>query len=129
MPAHRDCCREGQFDASGGFGTTLDRGAVTAELAVALPAVVLVLAACLGGLGLGLAQLRAQDAAADAARLLGRGETIASATAIVSRSASGASLSMTEEGELVCARVEVEHRVLGVPLRVSARSCALDGGR
>ena len=54
-----------------------DRGAVTAEVAVTLPVVVLVLAACLGSLGLATAQLRAQDAAADAARLLGRGETIA----------------------------------------------------
>ncbi len=106
-----------------------DRGAVTAEFAVALPAVVLVLAACLGGLGVALAQIRAQDTAADAARVLGRGESIASARELVVSSVPHSTLTSSSEGSLVCARVEIEHRLLGVPLRVAARSCALDGGR
>ena len=106
---------------------TRDRGAVTAEFAVALPAVVLVLAACLGGLGLGLAQLRAHDAAADAARVLGRGESVATARAVVASSAPGARLESNRDGMLVCAHVELEHRLLGVPLRVAGHSCALDG--
>lgn len=105
-----------------------DRGAVTAEFAVALPAVVLVLAACLGGLGLALAQVRAQDTAADAARVLGRGESVASARTIVASSVPNATLTTSNEGELVCARVEIEHRLVGIPLRVAARSCALAGG-
>lgn len=110
-------------------GGHVDRGAVTAEVAVALPAVVLVLAASLGGLGLATAHLRAQDAAADAARLLGRGETAAVAQRHVERSAPGAQLSLSRTADLVCASVRVEQRVLLIPLAVVASSCALDGGR
>ena len=120
VPAGRSTLRADRNDAA---------GAVTAELAVALPAVVLVLAASLGGLGLGLAHLRAQDAAADAARMLGRGESVSDAAAIVARGVPGARLATSTDGDLVCARVELEHRLLGVHIGVSARSCALDGGR
>jgi len=51
-----------------------DRGAVTAETAIAIPAVVLVLVASLQGVGAATVLLRAQDAAADAARSLARGD-------------------------------------------------------
>ena len=51
-----------------------DRGAATAELAVALPALVLVLALALAGLDLGVAQVRCVDAARIGARLLARGD-------------------------------------------------------
>ncbi len=105
-----------------------DRGSVTAEIAVALPAVIVVLAACLGGLGLASAQLRAQDAAADAARLLGRGEPLAAAEQLVARSVAGAALVISRPSGLVCASVVVEQRLLLVPLRVAGSSCALDGG-
>ena len=106
-----------------------DRGSATAEIAVGLPAVVLVLAACLGSLGLGTAQVRAQDAAADAARLLGRGETLAAAQRHVDRSVPGARLAVDYPDDLVCTTVSVERPVLLVPVRVSGSSCALDGGR
>lgn len=106
-----------------------DRGSVTAEIAVALPAVVVVLAACLGGLGLASAQVRAQDSAADAARLLGRGEPLAAAEQLVARSVTGADLVISRPAGLVCASVVVERRLLLVPLRVAGSSCALDGGR
>ena len=46
----------------------------TAELAVALPALVLVLAVALAAVDLGVAQVRCLDAARTAARLLARGE-------------------------------------------------------
>lgn len=106
-----------------------DRGSTTAEVAVALPAVVIVLAACLGGLGLASTQLRAQDAAADAARLLGRGEPEAAAGQLVARSVRGGTLSVSRPDDLVCATVVVEQRLLMVPLRVEGSSCALAGGR
>lgn len=106
-----------------------DRGSTTAEVAVALPAVVVVLAACLGGLGLAGAQLRAQDAAADAARMLGRGEPEAAAGQLVARSVPGGALSVSRPDDLVCATVAVEHRLMLVPLRVEGSSCALAGGR
>ena len=106
-----------------------DRGAVTAEVAVALPVVVLVLAACLGGLGAAAAHLRAHDAAADAARLLGRGESTAAAQQHVARTAPGARLAVSRPSGLVCATVQLEQRVMLVPIMLTASSCALDGGR
>ena len=51
-----------------------ERGSATAEAAVALPALVLVLAAALSALDLGVSQVRCVDAATTAARLLARGE-------------------------------------------------------
>ena len=103
-----------------------DRGSVTAEIAVGVPAVIVVLAACLGGLGLATDQLRAQDAAADAARLLGRGESLAAAEQLVARSVAVVDLAVTRPAGLVCASVVVERRVLLVPMRVAGTSCALD---
>jgi hypothetical protein len=51
-----------------------ERGSVTAELVVALPAVIVVLAACLGGVRVGMQAMLAQDAAAVAARSAARGD-------------------------------------------------------
>lgn len=93
-----------------------------------MPAVVFVLAACLGGLGLATTHLRCQDAAADAARLLSRGEPVAVAQRHVQSLVSDASLTIGHPSGLVCATVHVEHRVLLVPIALSATSCALSGG-
>lgn len=105
-----------------------ERGAVTAELAVGLPVVVLVLGACLGGLGVATAQLRAHDVAADAARLLGRGEPLTRAEQVVAHAVPGGLLDVSRPDELVCVTVTVEHRLLLVPLTVVGASCALDAG-
>lgn len=51
-----------------------EQGAATAELAVAVPSLVLVLALSLAALDLGIAQVRCVDAARVGARLLARGE-------------------------------------------------------
>jgi len=101
-----------------------ERGGVTAEFAVALPAVVMVLACCLSGMQVAGQQLRLQDAAAVAARSLARGDSPDHA---VSRLAPGGTISRSEDGDLVCATVSVGSVVFGLPL--SARSCALGGGR
>lgn len=50
------------------------RGSATAEVAVALPALVLVLGVALAALDLGVAQVRCVDAARTGARLLARGD-------------------------------------------------------
>lgn len=64
---------------------------VTAELAVGLPAVVLVLGVALGVIGAVTAQLRCADAAEVAARLAARGEShtvsVAAAAAVAPRDA------------------------------------------
>jgi len=105
------------------------RGSITAELAIALPAVVLVLACCLSGLHVVGEQLRLQDAAAVAARTIARGS---SGPAITAQLVPGAEVSERTDGDLVCATVTARSTALlgtiaGVEL--SATSCALGGGR
>ena len=80
-------------------------GAVTAEFAVALPAVLLLLALLLSGAAAGVTQLRLEEAAHAGARALARGEdpaavegtvrTLAGASATVSVAADGEWLSVT----------------------------------
>ncbi len=108
-------------------GQGRDRGGVTAEFAVALPAVALVLAACIGGLQAAAAQGRLQDAAALAARAAARGEDASLAAA----AAPGAALTTWREGELVCATASGSANwAPGLPpLALAARSCALADGR
>jgi len=103
-----------------------ERGSAVAEFAVALPAVLLVLCMVLGGIQLGALQVRVQDAAADAARSLGRGDTSAALAARLARQVPGARWSSTRSGALICAHLEASAggpaAVFG--LTVSATSCA-----
>ncbi|GGM57125.1 TadE family type IV pilus minor pilin [Microbacterium saperdae] len=108
---------------------TVERGSVAAELAVALPAVVLTLALGVGALGAAARQVALQDASADAARVLGRGESMAAAERIVSGAVPGAGLSSSRGDDLVCVTTRVEAEIGGlIRLSLRARSCALDGG-
>ena len=106
-----------------------DRGAVTAETAIAIPAVVLVLVASLQGLGAATLLLRAQDAAADAARSLARGDPDGVAAAQIAAAVPGGRLRAEGSGGMVCATVSVRPRILSIPIELDARSCALDEGR
>lgn len=108
-----------------------DSGAAAAEFAVALPAVALVLAVCIGAIGVGSQQLRLQDAAADAARSLGRGDGTPAVLARVAQAVPGSTLERRQENGLVCARLTAPARgpLALAGLRLSAESCALDGGR
>jgi Flp pilus assembly protein TadG len=105
-----------------------ERGSVAAELAIALPAVLLALLLGIGALNAAAVQVSLQDVAADAARLLGRGESVARAAGVIG-AVDGAGMNSSTSGDLVCvtasARVSVG-RLVSIPL--SARSCALDGG-
>lgn len=99
-----------------------DRGSVTAEFAVALPAVLACLALCLGALH-GAAQYGALAAgAAAAARLEGRGDDPAGVVP------SAAVAEIEREGRTVCVRLTgAGDTVLGrLGIRLSARACALD---
>lgn len=107
-----------------------ERGSVAAELAVALPVVVLTLLLGVGALGAAARQVALQDAAADAARLLGRGEDPSAAERAVGVAVRGAAMSSSADGDLVCVTATGEAVVGGLlrlPLRAS--SCALGGGR
>ncbi|GAT73917.1 TadE family type IV pilus minor pilin [Microbacterium hydrocarbonoxydans] len=106
-----------------------ERGSVAAELALALPAVVLTLILGAGALGAASRQVVLQDAAADAARLLGRGESTGAAAQLVSAAVPGAAATSGAAGEMVCVTARVDASIgnlLRIPL--SASSCALAGG-
>jgi len=102
------------------------RGAVTAEFAVALPAVVLLLALLLAGSAAGVTQLRLEEAARAGARALARGEDVAAVDGIVRRLAGeSAGSSVASDGEWLS--VVVSGRVPGavgslLPWTLSARA-------
>ncbi|WP_235825117.1 TadE family type IV pilus minor pilin [Agromyces badenianii] len=102
---------------------------MTAEFAVALPAIALVLAACLASVQLVAQQVRLTDAAADAARALGRGESAGEAGAIADRVAGGAELSAANDGQFVCATLTASGAGVLAVIELRAESCAVTGGR
>jgi Flp pilus assembly protein TadG len=90
-----------------------ERGAATAELAVALPALLLVLALALGALRLGIDRVRCVDAAQTAARVLARGEPVDRARAVaLARAPTGASALLVVGARTV--RVTVRSPPVGV---------------
>jgi hypothetical protein len=103
---------------------------VTAELAVALPAVLLVLAACLGGLRLGVEQVLLADAAGLAARSAARHDP-PSRTASLLQATSGRLVAVAHSGGVVCVEVAASPVLVGALVRVPliARGCALDEDR
>ncbi|WP_375385597.1 TadE family type IV pilus minor pilin [uncultured Microbacterium sp.] len=104
-----------------------DEGAVVAEFAVALPAVAVVLLLAAGALGACAQQVRLQDAAADAARLAGRGESEARVLSTVAEV--GGAAAIDHRGDLVCVTASSSGLVsLGSLGALSATSCALAGG-
>ncbi|WP_308410993.1 TadE family type IV pilus minor pilin [Arthrobacter sp. AFG20] len=102
------------------------RGAVTAEFAVALPAVLLLLAMLLAGSAAGITQLRLEDAARAGARALARGEDPAAVDGIVRKLAGpSASSAVMPGGEWMS--VTVSDRAAGpvgrmVPWTLTARA-------
>lgn len=104
------------------------RGAVTAEFAVALPAVILLLALLLGGSAAGVMQIRLEEAARAGARALARGDSTADLDGIVRRLAGQtAGSAVAADGEWI--GVTVSGRVPGtvgslLPWTLSARAWA-----
>src|SRR2546430_2996457 len=92
-------------------GRRADRGSVTAELAVALPALVLLLLAGLTAVMAVLAKLECVDAAREAARAAARGDSGITAGARVAPH--GATVLVDADGELVRATVRAPVRPLG----------------
>jgi Flp pilus assembly protein TadG len=102
-----------------------DRGMVTAELAMALPVLIIVLAAGLAAVTVVGQRVRAEDAAREAARAAARGDT-AAAHRLVSQVAPGASVSMSQSADRTTARVSVVVHPLGAwpALTVAATAVA-----
>ena len=86
--------------------TTRDRASATAETAVALPALVLVLACCLWAVSLAATALRTAEAARTGARAAARGESAAAVADAARRSGGpGVEVATTTSGELLTVRV------------------------
>ena len=91
-----------------------EAGMATAEFAVVLPAVVLVLALSLGTLGLAWDQIRCVDAARAGARAASRGDSAGAVVLVASRAApSEAVVSLVMSGDLVKVSVVSRPRVAG----------------
>lgn len=102
-----------------------ERGLATAELAVALPAVVLVLALCLTALALGVDHVRAEDAARAAARAASRGEPPEVVRQVASsRAPAGADISIEPGAGSVSVRVSAPARVRLLPAVPGAQAWA-----
>lgn len=103
-----------------------DRGMVTAELAVVLPVVVLLLGVLLGGIGLAVEQVRCVDAARLGARAAARGDPPAAVEALVREAApGGATVQVSRGGSRVRVVVRANPRVLGALLPEAFRPTAL----
>jgi Flp pilus assembly protein TadG len=100
-----------------------ERGSVTAEFAVALPAVLACLALCVGVVQSAAQYAALAGSAALAARLAGRGDDPSSAGA-----KGGTTQSIERQGGMLCVQMTApDDTVLGrLGIRLSARACALD---
>ncbi|TFD49302.1 hypothetical protein E3T55_11495 [Cryobacterium frigoriphilum] len=106
-------------------------GAVTAELAAVLPAVVLLLGLCLGAVQVAGQQVRLTDAAADSARALARGESHDEAAQIARQLVATATLRAEANGQFICAWLSAPSGIgpfAAFGLTLESRSCALAGG-
>jgi Flp pilus assembly protein TadG len=93
---------------------TADRGSVTAETAVVLPVLFLVLLAAMTGIRAGATELACQDAARAGARAAARGETASTVVATARRVAPpGATVNLGHEGGLVRVTVRAQVQALG----------------
>ncbi len=103
------------------------RGSATAEFAIALPAIVLMLLVMSAMIAAQGKQILLQDAAADAARLIARDDDIVRAESAITGVVPGASMRVVLEGGDVCITASATVSIV-VPLTLSARACALAGG-
>jgi hypothetical protein len=103
---------------------------VTAELAVALPVLAVVLAGCLAVMSAVSMQLRCEDAAGLAARAAARGDPVALVAAAATAAVPGAVLQLTQQGDVLRATVTATTHPFGTAgpsVPVSASAAALSG--
>ncbi|WP_291041938.1 TadE family type IV pilus minor pilin [Herbiconiux sp.] len=108
---------------------TDERGSVSAEFAMILPALALIIALGVSAAQCGVVQVQLADAAADAARMIGRGDSAGSAAARVQAAQGGARMSVQRDGVLVCvtaSAVPAGGVASTFTLELTATGCALD---
>ena len=104
-----------------------EKGSVTAELALALPSVALVIAVTLGGFSLQVERMKLVDLSASAVRALARGEEQAAVEAMLKATRPDALIKIEHEENQVCISVSFMARVPGLGaelLEVSEQQCA-----
>lgn len=104
-----------------------DRGSVTAELALALPSVALVIAVTLGGFSLQVERMKLVELSATAARALARGEEQAAVESMLKATRPDALVKIDHEENQVCISVSFMARISGLGaelLEVTERQCA-----
>jgi Flp pilus assembly protein TadG len=109
-------------------GSPRDRGTATAEIAVALPALVFLVMAAVAVITVVTAQLRCIDAAREAARAAARGEAAAVARDIALQAApAGSGVTLTATRDRVSVAVSARVRLLsrGPSLTVEGRAVAM----
>ncbi|MFC7218127.1 TadE family type IV pilus minor pilin [Streptomyces polyrhachis] len=121
-------CRSEEAAARRAAGSGADAGFVTAEAAVAIPALVLVAMGLLWALMAACGQIQCVDAARAAARAAARGEPWPAAESAARAAAPrGARVALTREGDLVRVRVTAPTAgpgALGLTLRGEAVALA-----
>ncbi|MBO2455521.1 pilus assembly protein [Actinomadura barringtoniae] len=106
-----------------------DRGSATAEIAVALPGLVLIMVAALWGVMVASVQLACTDAARSGARAAARGESLATVREVVAHAVpSGAKVQASRDAETAEVVVTVQVNAPGPsglpPITVSAHAAA-----
>ncbi len=101
-----------------------DRGSVTAELALTLPAVLAVFALGAAGVVVGARAVVLTDAASVVARAAARGDD----AALPPSAPPGSRVALATSGPFTCATVSAVAEIGPLVVPITARSCALDNG-
>jgi hypothetical protein len=110
---------------------TNETGSITAELALAIPAVMILLAIFIGAMGLQLERFRLVDLAATLARADARGETGEVLRELIQQWQPSANFRIESTQELVCVVVTKATSILGLPEKafvLAEKQCARKQG-
>jgi hypothetical protein len=106
-----------------------ERGSVTAELAIAMPSVVLLLAVSLGAFGLQIERLKLVASAASLARSLGRGDSERNIRDLASQTDANLKLEFDYLDDFLCVTLSKNFAISSLPgIEVSERQCARKAG-
>jgi Flp pilus assembly pilin Flp len=104
-----------------------DSGAITAELALVLPVVAMIIAVALSSLAAQVERMRLVSIAAGLARAVGRGESEMVALKRFEGSVGKRKVAFSDDQDLVCAEVSIDFAIFELPgagLRLADRECA-----